>query len=485
MQVQFSYTGTTTSFAACLNGLTYPNYSSPYFNTWENVNASENMYVYYNSDGSYSLTGHIETATAGTFAFDWCPNSAYNLTLKQGAYIVIEEGEGAASGYSGGSGISGFSGTYSGFSGYSGVSGEKGGSYADVGCKLTSSVNVSIPNGSWTVHPFNSEVWDTDSMHDNVVNNSRITITKSGKYHVGACIAWQAAYGTWRGMYFRKGGSTIVHYEFWPFYYSPSIGNGTIHQHHTHCTLDLVAGEYLELLVYQSYSGNINSQVNNGAPSFEAMLIAGQGESGTSGVSGQSGVSGFSGTYSGFSGYSSYSGLSGSSGTTGYSGFSGGLVSTARLTGNVTNGTTTAAKLTTLDKSVGIGTWAFKYLIRCQSAATATGVKFSVNHTGTLSSFVAMAWMRTTGTTAINGVLATVASATTTIIEGGAARAKSATANMFMTLSADAANQDQLVIIEGLMVVTAPGNIELYHASEVAANTTVMQDSALILTQVG
>jgi hypothetical protein len=48
------------------------------------------------------------------------------------------------------------------------------------------------------------------------------------------------------------------------------------------------------------------------------------------------------------------------------------------------NSTTTLAGITGLDVTVGAGTYYFKYIIRYQAAATTTGVKFSVTHTGTV-----------------------------------------------------------------------------------------------------
>jgi hypothetical protein len=63
------------------------------------------------------------------------------------------------------------------------------------------------------------------------------------------------------------------------------------------------------------------------------------------------------------------------------------------------------------------------------------------------------------------------------------ARAKS-TAGWGTTISNDAANADMLIIIEGTMEVTASGNIELWHGSELAAASTVKAGSNLVITKV-
>jgi len=60
----------------------------------------------------------------------------------------------------------------------------------DVSCKVTKSANQSIPNSISTIVTWNQEDYDTDGMHDNVTNNSRITIKTAGKYSVMAQFEW-------------------------------------------------------------------------------------------------------------------------------------------------------------------------------------------------------------------------------------------------------------------------------------------------------
>lgn len=160
-------------------------------------------------------------------------------------------------------------------------------------------------------------------------------------------------------------------------------------------------------------------------------------------------------------------------------------IKTISLSSNATvNSTTTTAKITGLDLTVGAGTYQFKYMIRHQSAATTTGVKFDVNHTGTVTSFIYNTYFvdaTATASTAAHDqdeVLATAA-----VVNAFAARSKG-TAGRGTSISVDTANADMLTIIEGMMIVTVSGNLELYHASEVAAATTVMAGSSLVLTKV-
>ena len=155
------------------------------------------------------------------------------------------------------------------------------------------------------------------------------------------------------------------------------------------------------------------------------------------------------------------------------------------LPSDQSNSTTTLTEVTGLTMSVGVGVYQFRYCVIYQAAALTTGVRFSVNHTGTVSKFVA--WRRGLD---VSATAATAAPdqdnllATGAVFFGFGARAKSTT-GWGTTLSVDVINADMMEVIEGLMVVTASGNIALWHGSEVAAASTVMAGSSLVVTKVG
>lgn len=155
------------------------------------------------------------------------------------------------------------------------------------------------------------------------------------------------------------------------------------------------------------------------------------------------------------------------------------------LTANATaNATTTAAKITGLDLTVGVGTYMFEYFIRYQAAALTTGVKFDVNHSGTVSTFQYwQMWADVSATAATAAPDQDQILATGGVIGAFAYRAKG-TATRGTTLSVDTINADMLMVMQGLMIVTASGDLQLYHASEVAASSQVMAGSCLRLTRV-
>lgn len=147
------------------------------------------------------------------------------------------------------------------------------------------------------------------------------------------------------------------------------------------------------------------------------------------------------------------------------------------------NSTTTAAKISGLDLADdGAGNYTFQYFILYQAGATTTGVKFSVNHTGTLTGFaVNMTYIDTTATASTAAASQAANGAAATVVGGFSARAKSTAAGMGPTISVDAANSDMLMILEGVAVVSVSGTFELYHASEVAAASTVKKGSSLTI----
>ena len=62
-------------------------------------------------------------------------------------------------------------------------------------CILYHNAKTSIPTGWQNFPAFNTELRDTDTMHDTVTNPGRITFTRAGLYAYGFSIAWDAAVG--------------------------------------------------------------------------------------------------------------------------------------------------------------------------------------------------------------------------------------------------------------------------------------------------
>lgn len=87
---------------------------------------------------------------------------------------------------------------------------DAGGGSTDISCRVYQT-GTSALTGSWVTCAFAAEDFDTDTMHDNSTNNSRITFTTAGKYCVGGVINIDGANGTDNiGTRVRLNGSTVI-----------------------------------------------------------------------------------------------------------------------------------------------------------------------------------------------------------------------------------------------------------------------------------
>jgi len=103
---------------------------------------------------------------------------------------------------------------------------------------------------SWVSCAFAAENFDTDTMHDNATNNTRITFTTAGTYAIGGCI--KIPNNTVAGARIRIDGTTVIT--------SQAQGNGGFGEAVSTSTIyTFTAGQYVELQGYaatQSSSGD-------------------------------------------------------------------------------------------------------------------------------------------------------------------------------------------------------------------------------------
>lgn len=128
------------------------------------------------------------------------------------------------------------------------------GSSTFVGCKVYHNTTQTIGNGSDTVVNFNTEEFDSDAFHDTVTNNSRITIPtgKDGKYAFGAVISWAGSATGARFARFLKGGNAVRGGHAG----DAGISTGGPVQN-IYAVLDLAAGDYIQVNVYQTSGGDL------------------------------------------------------------------------------------------------------------------------------------------------------------------------------------------------------------------------------------
>lgn len=166
----------------------------------------------------------------------------------------------------------------------------------------------------------------------------------------------------------------------------------------------------------------------------------------------------------------------------GSSGAAGAYRTLQRLSANATANSTTTLNVVMTTTGLGAGTWKFKFTIIYQAGATTTGVNFSINHTGTVTKVIGSTWYVTNGGANAVATADQATDATANLVEGKAMRANNT--GVGTTLGVDTLNADCMVVFEGIIVVTVSGDLQLKHASEVAASSQVMADTCLELEKV-
>lgn len=157
---------------------------------------------------------------------------------------------------------------------------------------------------------------------------------------------------------------------------------------------------------------------------------------------------------------------------------------TKRLAAQTTRATTTPAIVTGLSLPTEVGVYTFKYYLIYRSTNTNTGVRFDVNYTGTVTNFVwIQRWVDTSATASTAAPDQDDVAAAGGVIGSFSSRAKG-TAGRGTTVSVDTANADMLMIIEGIMVVTVAGSLDLYFAGETATTVSLEAGCSLIVTPI-
>lgn len=136
-------------------------------------------------------------------------------------------------------------------------------------CRVRRTTAQSINTATVTAITFDAERTDTDTMHSTSSNTSRITITTSGRYHVYGNVAYAANATGIRYTAIRLNGTTVVVEDA----RAPAgAGDATIVSIDTSYLFS--AGDYVELVAFQTSGGALNLDVRaNATPEFGAEFI--------------------------------------------------------------------------------------------------------------------------------------------------------------------------------------------------------------------
>jgi hypothetical protein len=137
------------------------------------------------------------------------------------------------------------------------------------GCRVYSDAVITCATGAQKSHTFNLERYDTDTMHDNVTNNTRITIKTAGVYSVGANMFFVANSVGLRVLTIMLNDTVGI---------SDSRYNAATAPNYTGvncgCVYKFAANDYITCDCYQDSGGNLNTViVGNRTPEFWAQRV--------------------------------------------------------------------------------------------------------------------------------------------------------------------------------------------------------------------
>lgn len=170
------------------------------------------------------------------------------------------QGAQGATGAQGTQGTQGFQGAQgsTGAQGSQGTQGTQGtqgpqGLGAAHGCSASNGGTQTIADSTTTVVTFDTESFDTDGYHSTVSNTGRMTIPANlgGKYQCNGSILWAGNALGDRRLRLRVNGTIVL-----------DIDNGTVNAgqftQHLSEIVNVAAGDFIELAVFQSSTGNLN-----------------------------------------------------------------------------------------------------------------------------------------------------------------------------------------------------------------------------------
>lgn len=119
-------------------------------------------------------------------------------------------------------------------------------------CRIYNSANLSIATATFTTLTFDSERYDTDTMHSTSSNTGRITFGTAGIYSIGCLVYWALNTTGIRTLRCMLNGSTALGYVEW------TAGAGTGGGMNLAMDYAFAANDYIEFSVYQTSGGNLN-----------------------------------------------------------------------------------------------------------------------------------------------------------------------------------------------------------------------------------
>lgn len=115
------------------------------------------------------------------------------------------------------------------------------------------SASQSINTGTFTAIAFDTESFDTDTIHDNATNNTRFTCKTAGKYLIIGQIAYDSNATGYRAAFIKHNNTTYIGKS----QIAAFSGDQTIVS--VSSIYDLAINDYVELTAYQTSGGALNA----------------------------------------------------------------------------------------------------------------------------------------------------------------------------------------------------------------------------------
>lgn len=137
-------------------------------------------------------------------------------------------------------------------------------------CRVYAGTATQVAIDTLTILQFESERFDTDSMHSTSTNTSRITCNTDGIYDIRAHVEWDVNATDHRATQIMLNGSTVIAQVVQQAVQVASTRTEQICSAH----YALVAGDYVQVCVFQSGGSPLSVTVSgNHSPEFSAVWL--------------------------------------------------------------------------------------------------------------------------------------------------------------------------------------------------------------------
>ena len=150
---------------------------------------------------------------------------------------------------------------------------EAGDVYPTDRCEIKHSVAVDIPDSTVIRLPFDTNIYDPEDMHDEVVNNSFIYAVSDGLHLVNVTVTWTANGTGIRSVRLWKYDSVLVTSIRWGVVTSGAVSVILSPSHSVVAQIPMVVGDFLYVQIYQTSGVQLQSVALASVPQFEVVKL--------------------------------------------------------------------------------------------------------------------------------------------------------------------------------------------------------------------